>query len=230
VADLLRPQVLGGTFPAGVLPDERFLAIELACSRNAVREALDLLRGEGLIDRLPGVGTVVTSEKFPHGLNRLAGLAEELREHGEISNEVRAASIVLATGPVAARLGLERGARVVYLERLRRLNGFPLSLDLTYLTLDVGEPLLSLDLAARDVFGLIEQVTGQRLGTADLTIEAVNADAHSAAMLEVPLGSALLMAERCSHLADGRPVDLEFIRFRGDRLRMRVQLPRGEGR
>jgi GntR family transcriptional regulator len=32
--------------------------------------------------------------------------------------------------------------------------------------------------------------------------------------------------ERLTHLADGRPVDLEFIRFRGDRLTMRAVLDR----
>ena len=56
---------------------------------------------------------------------------------------------------------------------------------------------------------------------ADLVVEAVTADAHSAAVLDVPRHAALLMVERLTRLEDGRPVDFEFIRFRGDRLTLR---------
>jgi GntR family transcriptional regulator len=226
VADVLRQQVLRDAFPNGVLPDERWLAVEFSASRNTVREALDALRDEGLIARRPGVGTVVVNRKYPHGLDRLMGLAETLHEHGEVTNEVRTATVVRPPGVVARRLGLAADAQVVYVERLRHLNGLPLSLDLTYLSMDVGEPLLDADLERRDIFGLIEQTSGHRLGIAELTLEAVNADAHSASLLDVPKGAALLVVERLSHLEDGRPVDLEFIRFRGDRLTMRAQVCR----
>ncbi|MFD0662070.1 GntR family transcriptional regulator [Thermocatellispora tengchongensis] len=115
---------------------------------------------------------------------------------------------------------------MVYLERLRRLNGLPLSLDLTYLAREAGEPLFDEDLERNDIFVLLERVTGRPLGVAEVTLEAVNADPHTAAVLDVPRGAALLMVERLTHLSDGRPVDLEFIRFRGDRLTMRGHLRR----
>lgn len=86
--------------------------------------------------------------------------------------------------------------------------------------MDLGTGLLGCDLEHTDVFRLLESLAGQPLGTAEITLEAVNADAHSAAVLEAPRGSAVLMLERLTHLADGRPVDLEFIRFRGDRIAM----------
>jgi GntR family transcriptional regulator len=225
-ADVIRQQVVQRAFPDGVLPDERFLAAEFSVSRNTIREALDLLREEGLIERVQGVGTVVRTEKYSHGLNQLMGLAETLHEHGEVSNDVRAAGPIKPPGSVARRLRIADNEPVIYIERLRRLNGLPLSLDLTYLAMDVGEPLLAEDLRNRDIFSLIEQTSGQRLGTASVCLEAVNADLHSSAVLDVPKGAALLVVERLSHFADGRPVDLEFIRLRGDRLTMRAELLR----
>ncbi|GLW12851.1 putative GntR-family transcriptional regulator [Microtetraspora sp. NBRC 13810] len=229
VADLLRREIVRGRFGAGHLPPEAALAREFGASRNTVRDALAVLRAEGLVERCPGVGTTVAAEKYPHGLHRLLGLAETLYEHGEVTNEVRAMSVIDAPPPVAARLGLPDGERVVYVERLRRLNGLPLSLDLTYLARDVGEPLFDADLVRNDVFVLLERVAGQPLGPAELTVEAVNADPHTAAVLGVPRGAALLLVERCAHLADGRPVDLEYIRFRGDRLTMSGRLRRDPG-
>jgi GntR family transcriptional regulator len=226
VADVLRREMRSGAFASGTLPGESRLAADFGVSRNAIRAALDLLRAEGLVERVPGVGTVVAQPKYPHGLDHLLGLAEVMQEHGAVTNEVRTTGIITPPGPIAARLAVPPGVRVVYVERLRRLGGLPLSLDLTYLALDIGEPLLGEDLAHQDIFGLIERLTGQSLGLAELTIEAINADQHSAAVLEAPPRTALLMVERLTHLADGRPVDLEYIRFRGDRLAMHGWLPR----
>lgn len=226
VADVIRQQILLGDYPDRVLPDERSIGEEFGASRNTVRHALDLLRADGLIERQPGVGTVVTARKYPHGLNRLMGLAETLHEHGVITNEVRTAGPIVPPRGVACRLGTEDGESVVYIERLRKLNGVPLSLDLTYLPMDVGAPLLAEDLVNRDIFGLIERTSGHRLGTADIGMEAVNADPHSARVLDLPECAALLLLERLSRFEDGRPVDLEYIRFRGDRLTMRAQVTR----
>ncbi|KJY46589.1 GntR family transcriptional regulator [Streptomyces sp. A1547] len=220
LADLLRHQILAGGYPGGVLPLEDALAADYGAGRNTVRQALDLLRGERLVERRPGVGTVVVCEKYPHGLDRLQGLAETLHEHGRVTNEVRTVGPVRAPAPVAGRLRLPEHADVLYIERLRSLNGLPLSLDLTYVPLDIGAELLGCDLENTDVFRLLESLTGQPLGHAEITLEAVNADAHSAAVLQAPRGAAVLMLERLTHLGDGRPVDLEFIRFRGDRITM----------
>jgi GntR family transcriptional regulator len=227
VADVLRHQVLAGAFPKGQLPREPLLCRDFDVSRNTVREALALLSDEGLVERSPGVGTTVLTEKYAHGLYRLMGLGETMHPQGQVTNEVRTAALIRPPALVAQRLGVPDDAAVVYLERLRCLDGVPLSLDLTYLPRDIGEPLLAENLAEQDIFVLIERVAGQPLGTADISFEAVNADPHSATLLDAPHRAALLMVERLTRLADGRPVDLEWIRFRGDRLTMHGRLQRG---
>ncbi|MGW0180079.1 winged helix-turn-helix domain-containing protein, partial [Nocardia sp. NPDC003345] len=67
VADILRHQILAGAF-GDTLPSEHRLATEHETSRNTVREALALLRDEGLIARAPRVGTRVAARKYDHGL------------------------------------------------------------------------------------------------------------------------------------------------------------------
>ncbi|MGA4844949.1 GntR family transcriptional regulator [Streptomyces sp. G5(2025)] len=228
VAEVLRRQIASGAFASGLLPDERMLIADFAVSRNTVREALGVLRDEGVIERRQGVGTVIVRRPYEHTLQRLTGLAETLRAHGEVTNQVRFAGLVRAPGEVARKLLVPEGGRVVYIERLRLLDGVPLSLDLTYLAADIGEPLLAADLAGRDLFGLIEQVTGGRLGSASVTVHAVGGDPHTCALLDIPAGSALFTVERLTRLPDGRPVDLEYLRIRGDRLAFRADLVRAE--
>lgn len=156
VADVLRQQISEGCFGGGALPDERALGRQLGASRNAVREALGLLRQEGLITRRRGVGTTVVRPKYGHGLDRLAGLAETLAGHGTVINQVRVAEKVAPLpDAVAARLEVPAEAGGVHLERVRWLNGLPLSLDTSYLTVDVGAAVLAGDLVGRDVFSVV---------------------------------------------------------------------------
>lgn len=227
VADVLRHQVRDGVYSDG-LPGEAELVAEFSVSRNTVREALSILKAEGLIDRGPRVGTHVAQRKYDHGLHALVGLKETFKDFGEVRNEVRAATQLPAPAAVARRLQLNPGEPVVFIERLRYLGDLPLSLDLTYLAPDIGAAVLEHSLETNDVFALIEQVTAQRLGTADIALEAVSADPHTAATLDIPAGGAILMLERLTTLDDGRPVDLEYIRLRGDRITMRGNLLRSE--
>jgi GntR family transcriptional regulator len=221
----VRQQIHSGLYDDR-LPRETHLADEFAVSRNTIREALTTLKNEGLIERGPRVGTHVAQRKYDHGLDTLLGLNETFKSYGEVRNEVRAAMAVSAPPSVAKRLGLEPGQPVVFLERLRYLGDLPLSLDLTYLEPDIGRQVLMHSLESNDIFALIEQLTGRRLGSASLALEAIPADAHSAAALQVPDGAPLLMLERLTSLDDGRPVDLEYIRMRGDRITMRGNLIR----
>lgn len=225
VADVLRHQIHAGAFDGG-LPAEHDLAAEFFVSRNTIRAALTVLKNEGLIDRGPKVGTQVAVRKYDHGLDALVGLKETFKDYGEVRNEVRAVQRLSAPPAVARRLRLQPGEQVVFIERLRYLGDLPLSLDLTYLAPDIGAEVVAHPLETNDVFALIEQVSGHRLGAATLALEAVSADAHSAATLQVPDGAALLMLERLTSLDDGRPVDLEYIRMRGDRITMRGSLMR----
>ncbi|MEV0319854.1 GntR family transcriptional regulator [Streptomyces sp. NPDC050658] len=228
LADTLRRQIVSGAFDHGRLPDEESLMRDLDGSRNAVREALGLLRDEGLISRTRGVGTRIVRAKLGHGLDRLTGLAETLGGYGEIRNEVRVARLVPRPPPsVLERLRLPATSAAVELERLRSLDGEPLSVDTTWLAPDIGRPLLDQPLASRDVFGLIEEVTGGPLGHAEVTVHAITADADTAALLGVPTGAPLFAIDRLTHLPDGRPIDAESLRIRADRLTLSAVLHRG---
>lgn len=226
VADVLRHQIHAGGYTDG-LPTEADLATDFFVSRNTVREALATLKDEGIIDRGPRTGTHVAIRKYDHGLDSLVGLKETFKGYGDIRNEVRAAMTVSAPPAVVNRLKLSPGEPAVFVERLRYLGDLPLSLDMTYLAPDIGREVLEHSLEVNDVFALIEQVTGRRLGEANLAVEAVPADPHSAALLQVPDGTPVLLLERLTHLDDGRPVDLEYIRMRGDRITLRGNLVRG---
>lgn len=225
--DLIRHGILRGAYDSGALPPEQDLAKSLGISRNAVRDALDLLRTEGLVQRKPGQGTFAVTNRAVQGMERLRGLFESLpADAGPVANTVLAAEIVDAPAFVAERLALPAGSPVVFIERLRTVDEMPLSLDASYLDAGVAAPLLDVDLVSTDVFVMLEERLGLRLAHADLSIEAIAADVASARLLAVEPGAPLLLVERLTSLQDGRPVDFEFVRYRGDRLSLSAQITR----
>ena len=174
------------------------------------------------------MGTAVATPTFGHGLDRLAGLAEVLTGHGTVTNEVLVAEVL--AGPPAAvreRLQLRAGAPVVHIERVRHVDGVPLSLDTTYLTADVGSRVLRGDLVARDIFAMIEEATGGPLGRAEIEVHAANADPEPAARLDISPGAAIFAIRRLTRLADGTPVDTELLQIRADRMTLHATLHRG---
>jgi GntR family transcriptional regulator len=221
VRDVLRSQILEGVYGGLAaarppLPSESELAAELGVSRNAIREALELLRGEGLITRVQGSGTFVTGAKLRQHLDRLEGLAESLAGHRlPVDNEVLSVREATATPFVAAKLQLPENAPILFIERLRSVGGLPLSLDTT--SLRIGAIPVDANLDKQDVFALIEQELGVRLGWAEITVESVAADPNTAKLLQIRPGAPLLLLHRLTHLRDGTPFDLETVRYRGDR-------------
>jgi len=232
VRDVLRSQILEGAFgglaaPRPALPSESELAAELGVSRNAIREALELLRGEGLITRVQGSGTFVTGAKLRQHLDRLEGLAESLAGHRlPVDNEVLSIRESSATPFVAAKLQLPENAPILFIERLRSVGGLPLSLDTT--SLRIGAIPADAELGQQDVFALIESELGVRLGWAEITVESVAADSRTAELLKIRTGAPLLLLHRLTHLEDGTPFDLETVRYRGDRCSLVTTAARGD--
>jgi GntR family transcriptional regulator len=229
LAERIRADILAGSFASGSLPEERSLTAAYGSTRNVVRDALRLLVAEGLLVRRPGLGTRVATQKFAHSLDRLAGLAETLLQQGTIANEVRAARWEEASPLIARRLQVDEGAAVVYLQRLRLLDGEPLSLDSSYITAEIGAALLREDLRSRDVFALIEEIAATPLGTAEVRLQAVNAGPDITEALGLGARDAVFAIDRLTRLADGRPVDLETIYLRGDRISFTSVLHRSPG-
>nr|WP_289814765.1 UTRA domain-containing protein [Paraburkholderia caribensis] len=84
------------------------------------------------------------------------------------------------------------------------------------------------DLANRDIFHVIEQDCGVRIGHADLSIRSMPASNAVAAALEVEPGSSLLGIERVVYSRDGAPVLFEALNYRGDAFQYQLRIERSK--
>jgi GntR family transcriptional regulator len=228
VKESLRERILDGTFPPHAqLPAESDIGSSFGVSRITVRQALNDLQKEGVIFKIPGKGTFVSKPKAFQELTQLEGFAEAMSRRGyEIYNRVSAIDTVPAAPHVARQLGLAAGALVTEIRRIRLLNREPVSLEVTYVPPELGERLRQEDLAARDIFLILENDYGIALGKADLRIDAILADHALSAALQIGEGMPVLRIERLTHTAGGKPLDFEYLYFRGDAFQYRLQIAR----
>ena len=228
IKDILRARILDGSYqPHQQMPSESEMMASFNVSRITVRQALNDLQNEGLIFRIHGKGTFVSKPKAFQDLGRLQGFGEAMRQMGyETFARVLSIKSVLPSPQVAERLQLPKRARVTELQRVRFLNREPISLDVTYVPLAIGNRLAKEDLAARDIFVILENDYGLALGHAELQIGSQLADETLATQLKVEEGSPVLFIERTTHTADGMPIDYEHLYYRGDAFQYKVRVDR----
>ena len=225
----LREQILDGSYGEHArLPSETELMVEYGVSRITVRQALSDLQNEQLIFKVPGKGAFVSRPKPFQQLARLQGFAEAMSNLGlETFNRLISLTTVGADESTAARLQVPVGSPLVEIRRIRHADRQPVSLDVTYVRRDLGQRLAKEDLATRDIFVIIENDYATPLGHADLSMNAINADAALAALLDVPVGAPILRMERLTWTRDGQPIDFEYLYYRGDSFRYQVRAERG---
>jgi GntR family transcriptional regulator len=228
IKDILRSRILDGSYqPHQQMPSESEMIASFNVSRITVRQALNDLQNEGLIFRIHGKGTFVSKPKAFQDLGRLQGFGEAMRQMGyETFSRVLSVKTVTPSPQVAEKLQLPKRARVTELQRVRFLNREPISLDVTYVPTAIGQRLAKEDLAARDVFVILENDYGIALGHAELQIGSTLADDVLATQLKVEEGSPVLFIERTTHTADGTPIDYEHLYYRGDAFQYKVRVER----
>ncbi|MDR7268147.1 GntR family transcriptional regulator [Pelomonas saccharophila] len=228
IKEILRARILDGSYqPHQQMPSESEMMASFDVSRITVRQALNDLQNEGLIFRIHGKGSFVSKPKAFQDLGRLQGFGEAMRQMGyETFARVLSIKTVLPPPQVAEKLHLPKRAKVTELHRLRFLNREPISLDVTYVPAAIGQRLAKEDLAARDVFAILENDYGLALGHAELQIGSTLADETLAGQLRVEEGSPVLFIERTTHTADGVPIDYEHLYYRGDAFQYKVRVDR----
>src|SRR6266496_4368084 len=136
IYQLLRHRMVTGEYQTGSkIPSENELCRELSVSRVTVREALRELVRRGMLMKVHGKGAFVTADS-PRRLQpvKYAGFLEDLQERvlklTVTDVEVRP---VAASPDIAAALGLEPGADIIRIRRLRHIDDEPFSFTVNYL-------------------------------------------------------------------------------------------------
>jgi GntR family transcriptional regulator len=206
LASELRERIRAGEWrPGDRIPSEPELARRRTVSRSSMRAAITMLEEEGFVSRRHGSGTYVTARPtLPNDLGRNWGVSSLITGSGMQPGTVEErAAAVPAPADVAAVLGIEEGADVGCLSRVRTADGRRV-VDVTdWCRVDHLAP-EELPSEGSIYAALAERGLAVDHGVAELM--PVNADAELARRLNVPRGTLLLTIDQVDRTADGEAV------------------------
>lgn len=223
----LRRQIEQGVLVPGQAISERDLSETLKVSRMTARQALSLLRDEGLIYTERGRGTFVAEPKMNVQTRQLLGFTEDMRQRGlKASSRVVSFRRQRPEAATAARLQLGEGEEAFELTRLRLADRIPMAYEICFLPVRLCPPLKRVDVERGSLYQTLEQTYGVRLGHADEVLEAACATKREAELLSIRPGAPVLVVERTVYDLDNKPVEVVRSVYRGDRYQATIRLKR----
>lgn len=227
IRDRLRRDILDGTYQVHErLPSENEMMGVFGVSRITIRQALRDLHNEGLVFSAQGKGTFVSKPKAVQNVQRLEGFGEAMAAQGyEASARVLSIQQLKAPKAVVSALDLQPGEDTIEVKRVRYLNRAPVCIENSYFPMDIGRRMFGLDLSG-DIFPMLENLFGIPLGGADISLDAILADDEAQQYLNLKSGEAILRVERLTHNRDGRPIDFEYLCYRGDSFKYQFRIDR----
>lgn len=212
--------------PDAPIPTEAELTRHYGVAIGTVRKAVDTLVNEGLLLRSQGRGTFVRRPNFETSLARFfrqvnAGGGREIPTSRILSKALQAPSKA-----VADALALNEGEQVVYMERLRMVEGRVLFHEQIWLCASRFGALMEIDSASFGelLYPLYEKQCGQCIASAKETLTVGAADKAMAETLSIEVGAPVVTIERTALGYDRAPLEYRLSRAAAGGFRYQIEI------
>ncbi|MBF4163359.1 GntR family transcriptional regulator [Nocardioides sp. CBS4Y-1] len=223
VAERLEEAIRTGVIPAGGrIESEIAIAERLRLSRPTIRRAIQDLVDKGLLVRRRGIGTQVVSGRVTRAVE-LTSLFDDLDAAGaRPRTDLLLHEAIQAADDVAHELGLQAGAPVLHVRRVRYADGAPVAVLENWLPGDLAD-LTEEALRERGLYQLL-RARGVGIRIAHQTIAARGCAGDEADLLGLPARAPVLSVERVTHDHTGRTIELGRHCYHPDRYRFSTTL------
>ncbi|MCT2593866.1 GntR family transcriptional regulator [Streptomyces sp. N2-109] len=209
------------------IPSERSLCARLGVSRPTLRAAVDELVATGLLVREHGRGMFVAPRKITQELVSGDQLLSVPQASGTWSSRLLEFTTVQAGARTGRKLRLSPAAEIVYVARLRLVEGAPIAIEHLHIPAGLVPGLSAPELEAGDLYEHLGEHHQVHVREAVQAIEPTVVTRAEADLLDVPVLSPALLFERLTTDTEGRPVEYVHSIYRGDRYRIVSRLTLG---
>jgi GntR family transcriptional regulator len=190
------------------IDSEPKLAQRFGVSRFTVARAIEILVEEGLIRRRQGLGSFVAPPALVRAPSYLSSFTEAVEAQGRT-----ASNRLLNFGPAEWREGLPypEDAELVFMERLRFVDGAPAAIHRSFIDKKVAERIgLTRRVAAAQGFSLYRlfERNGLVIERGVETLRARAATAEEARLLDIADAPVVMAVRRETQATEGAPLDV----------------------
>ena len=223
---MIEKQVIDGTF-TDQIPSERQFMEEYNISRSTVREAINHLVQEGILEKRHGKGTFVSLKPIHDWLGNLSSTTETILQMGM---KPGAKLITHYTTKPSKYIQKRTGFTDAYfIKRIRYADDIPIGVERHYYPVAIGKELVKYDLDNATLYDLVENELGIQFAAADQTISSGMLLNEDSEYLKVPSGSHVLIAERIIKDEEGQIIEMEQAFYRSDMYTFKINLSRKFG-
>ena len=216
LASTLRGHITRGEWvPGSAIAAETQLAKAHGVALGTMRQAIAVLVSEGLLERVHGRGTFVSSGIGGASLLRFFRFRTGATVSATVSNEIpksliREKRVVKATDEIASALGLTPRSSVLALTRVRTLAGAPCLFERIWLPLPTFNALAALNKSQWDdlLYPMFQRLCGVTVHKADDNVTFCLASADVAEPLQLRAKAPCARVERRAFDMAGRCVEL----------------------
>ncbi|SDT28491.1 GntR family transcriptional regulator [Microlunatus soli] len=216
--DLLRSDILHGVYLDAKMPGESELMAGYAVPRAVVREALDLLRTEGLVDRLRGYGTIAVANPQRNSLVDGHGI-DHVPRHGfwSLVTDITVLAQERVRTPDAVRRQMpEATEEVLQLDYLMRSDGDVVAIATNYFKFPEAGTLENLEFR-HDFYEFLGR-GGLTIGATEFALGASTVDPVLAETIRAKINTPLITLEQTIFDMTGSAFDVAYIWMRADRV------------
>ena len=214
IEQYLRKLILKKEYKNGdkFLPKEVTMSKRLGVSRNTIRQAINKLANEGLIERKKGVGTKVVTHKISTRLDNWISFTKEMRSQGiEVVDYLRNLSLVEANEQVYEALSVDRTKKIWKLEKIRGSKDAKYLYSVSYFHPRVG--ISGDENFMKPLYEVLEKEHDIIVSVPKEKLRAVKADDAIGSILDLGNDSPILKRERLVCDAGDRPVEYNIVYY-----------------
>lgn len=214
----IRQRIEDGKWQVGDrLPSERELAQEFGVSRMTLRQAIQTLADEGILERKVGSGTYVANQKVQEKMSGITSFTEIIQRQGKSpSSKTVSYQIKMPNSREQEALHLAEDDEILRMERIRYADNVPICVETTSIPLCFIKELKK-DEITSSLYHSLEEQTKARLGQAKQMITASLANERTAELLEIKRGDAILYLRQITYLKTGEPFEYVRSQYVGSR-------------
>ena len=225
LATLFRSRITSGQWAVDErIPNVDDLALEFNVARGTIREALDVVAEEGLIERFRAKGSFVRRSPAVKVVHHLEADWDSLiRTHKDAKVQVLEHT---SDSPLPSYARNEGTPAQAY-ETMRRLHtreGIPYLLGRFYLERELFLLGTAKRFRKEPALAILHEVANDRIAHAKQTLTITSADLEIAGLLDVPLNYPIAKVYRTALDHEGRLIYLSEGYYRGDMVKLEIKL------
>ncbi|MGY3765291.1 GntR family transcriptional regulator [Vagococcus vulneris] len=218
IHDQIKTEIEEGKWCIGDrLPSERELSETFNVSRMTLRQAIQTLADEGILERKVGSGTYVARKKVKETMTGTTSFSDIIRaQGGNPSSKTLSYFVTKPSSSEMEQLDLKKDASIIKMERIRYADDIPICFEVASIPYDLISAYDKQEVT-KSLYHVLTEKENKKIGKSAQTISALVASERIAEYLDIKKGDAVLRLRQVSYLENGQPFEYVRSQYVGER-------------